>query len=82
MSASEGISDPVEKAVQKFANHPSILKIKGYCQNAGPFVFQNIAPDAVDKEVRNLNPKKATTHKNVPPKILKSNSHVCVEPWT
>ena len=27
--ASEGISDPVEKAVQKFASHPSILKIKG-----------------------------------------------------
>ena len=36
----------------------------------------------MDKEVRNLNPKKATTHKNIPPKILKSNSDVCVEPLT
>ena len=33
-NATEGISDPVEKAVQKFANHPSILKIKGHYQNA------------------------------------------------
>ena len=81
-NASVGISDPVEKAVQKFANHPSILKIKGHYQNAGPFVFQKVTPDAVDKEVRNLNPKKATTHTNIPPKILKSNSDLLVEPLT
>ena len=81
-NATEGISDPDEKAVQKFANHPSILKIKGHYQNAGPFVFQKVTPDAVDKEIRNLNPKKATTHKNIPSKILKSNSDLCVEPLT
>ena len=51
-------------------------------QNAGSFYFRTVTPDAVDKEVRNLNPKKATTHKNIPPKILKSNSDVCVEPLT
>ena len=39
-NTSVGISDPVEKAVQKFAHHPSILKIKGHYQNAGPFVFK------------------------------------------
>ena len=81
-NATEGISDPVEKAVQKFANHPSILKIKGHYQNAGPLVFQKVTPDAVDKEIRNLNPKKATAHKNIPPEILKSNSDLCVEPLT
>ena len=36
----------------------------------------------MDKEVTNLNPKKATTHKNIPPKILKSNSDICVESLT
>ena len=76
------VTDPVENAVKKFSNHPSILKIKGHYQNAGPFVFQKVAPGTVDKEVKNLNPKKATTHKNIPPKILKSNSDVCVEPLT
>ena len=78
----DGVTDPVEKAVKKFSNHPSILKIKSHYQNVGPFVFQKVAPGTVDKEVRNLNPKKATTHKNIPPKILKSNSDVCVEPLT
>ena len=33
----------------------------------------------MDKEVRNLNPKRATTHKIVPPEILKSN-YICIEP--
>ena len=81
-NATEGITDPIDKAVHKFSNHPSILKIKDQYQNAGSFYFQKVTPDAVDKEVRNLNPKKATTHKNIPPKILKSNSDVCVEPLT
>ena len=80
--ATDGITDPVEKAVIKFSNHPSILKIKGHYQTAGPFVFKKVAPDTVDKEVRSLIPKKATTHTNIPPKILKSNSDVCVEPLT
>ena len=81
-NTTEGITDPIDKAVHKFSNHPSILKIKNHYQNAGSFHFQKVTPDAVDKEVRNLNPKKATTHKNVPPKILKSNSDICVEPLT
>ena len=81
-NATDGITDPIDKAVHKFSNHPSILKIKDQYQNAGSFHFQKVTPDAVDKEVRNLNPKKATTHKNIPPKILKSNSDVCVEPLT
>jgi hypothetical protein len=79
-NATEGITDPVEKAVRKFSSHPSILKIKSHFQNAGPFFFQKVNPNAVDKEVWNLNPKKATTHKNIPPKILKSNSDLCTEP--
>ena len=81
-NATDGITDPVQKAIKKFSNHPSILKIKGHYQNAAPFFFQKVAPDTVEKEVRSLNPKKATTHKNIPPKILKSNSDVCVEPLT
>ena len=71
-NTTEGITDPVDKAVYKFSNHPSILKIKDHCQNVGSFHFQKVTPDAVDREVRDLNPKKATTHKNIPPKILKS----------
>ena len=81
-NATEGITDPIDKAVHKFSNHPSILKIKNHYQNAGSFHFQKVTPDALDKEVSDLNPRKATTHKNVPPKILKLNSDICVQPLT
>ena len=78
-NAMEGIADPIDKAVHKFSNHPSILKINEQYQNAGSFYFKKVTPDVVDKEIRNLNPKKATTHKNIPPKFLQSNSDICVE---
>ena len=54
-----------------------------------PSLFQKVAPDTVEKEfifvskeVRSVYPKKATTHKDIPPKILKSNCDVCVEHFT
>ena len=62
-NTTEGITYPIDKAVYKFSNHPSILKIKDHCQNVVSFHFQKVAPDAVDIEARDLNPKKATTHK-------------------
>ena len=77
-NATEGITDPMNKVIHKLSNHPSTLKIKDHYQNAGSFHFQKVTPDAMDKEVRNLNPRKATTHENIPPKILKSNSDVYV----
>ena len=81
-NTTEGITDPVDKAIYKFSNHPSILKIKDHCQNVGSFHFQKVTPDTVDREVRGLNPEKTTTHKNIQPKIHKSNSDVRVEPLT
>ena len=38
----------------------------------------NIVESGFDKEVRNFNPKKVSTHKNISPKIHKSNSGVHV----
>ena len=39
ISDTEGISDPIEKSVQKYSNHPSILKIKSHFLNVEFFVF-------------------------------------------
>ena len=41
-NATDGITDPIEKAVIKLSNHHSILKIKGHYQTAGPFVFKKL----------------------------------------
>ena len=36
----------------------------------------------MEKEIKLLNIKKATTFKNIPPKLLKSNAHSCSETLT
>ena len=66
------ITDSGEKAVKKFSNHPSILKVKDYGENAGRFAFQKVVPDAVYTVVTNSNPKKATTQKMFLPKSFNS----------
>ena len=81
-NATKQITDPFKKAVRKISNHPSILKINGHYHNAGPFAFQKVDSDTIDKGDRNVNPKITTTDKNIPPKTLKSISDVCVEHLT
>ena len=38
----EGLSDPVFAAINKFSNHPSIMKIKDTCQRSGSFSFRTL----------------------------------------
>ena len=77
ISSTEGAPDPIEKARLKYSNHPSIRKIRNFVQNADPFKFQKVSLEQMDNEIRRLNPKKVTTFKNIPAKVLKSNSDVC-----
>ena len=77
ISSTEGASDPIEKAQLKYSNHPSIKKIHTFVRNAHPFKFQKVSLEQVNNEIRRLNTKKATTFKNIPAKVLKSNSDVC-----
>ena len=62
----------------KFESHPSISLIKNKITNGNNFKFEPVSLSDIELEIRLLNPKKATTHKNIPPKILKSSSDVTV----
>ena len=44
------------------------------------FTFNPVSLEEMETEIKRLNPKKATNFKNIPPKILKNNSHICSEP--
>ena len=74
----ENISDPVQRAIVKFESHPSISLIKNKITNRNNFKFEPVSLSDIELEIRLLNPKKATTHKNIPPKILKSSSEATV----
>ena len=74
----KNISDLVERAIVKFESHPSISLIKNKITNRNNFKFEPVSLSDIELEIRLFNPKKATTHKNIPPKILKSSSKATI----
>ena len=74
---SNDITDPVNKAIDKFKNHPSILLIQCKVANDSTFSFNEACLPDIEKELRSLNPNKAYTFKNIPPKILKESRECC-----
>ena len=53
-------------AIKKYEKHPSILKMKKITKTKETFNFLNITEKDISVIVKNLNPSKATTHKNIP----------------
>ena len=54
--------------------HPSILLIKNKIGNEKSFKFEAVSVSDIEKEIKTINPKKATPSGNIPPKILKLSS--------
>ena len=76
----EGIDDPIDAALKKFQSHPSILKIMevvGAKLTSTKFDFKITNVEDIKKELSELNVNKSTTYKNIPAKILKTNSEIC-----
>ena len=67
----------IDRAIEKFKNHPSILKINEMVSIGREFDFTNVSNSDVDDQMKKLNTKKASTFKNIPPKILKQNTDIC-----
>ena len=72
--STDGITDPVDKAIDKYKFHPSILLI--HLKNHDIFSFKTVEIGDIEKEINNINPKKATTSNSIPPKIFKKSSKV------
>ena len=73
------MKDPVTRAIEKFKTHPSVLIIKDKIFQGNKFSFIEVSQCEVEKEINNLNVKKATTHQNIPPKVLKTSAMVTAE---
>ena len=68
---------PIESIIKKYQYHPSILMINDKVKIQERFKFSNSNVDMIKHELKYLNPKKATTFKNIPPKLLKNNWDIC-----
>ena len=63
--------DPILKSIEKYSNHPSVLKIKGHYPQTERFSFKPTNLEVVLKEVEHLNESKSAPIDSVPAKVLK-----------
>ena len=64
---------------EDWETHPSFLIIKDKIFQGIKFSFTEVSQSEIEKEIKNLIVKKATTHKNIPPKVLKTSAMVTAE---
>ena len=69
-------TNPLLKAIKKYKNHPSILRIKSSSKHPKVLSFKYFNVEDVQREINNLNSKKATPKGDIPVKILKWNSDI------
>ena len=68
------IDDPISKAIAKYENHPSILRIKNYMKGKDlNFSFELVDKPKISKEINQLNGKKVCQEHDIPVKLIKSN---------
>ena len=75
MSHTDGITDPIFKAVKKYEKHPSIICIKNAHLNK-TFSINVVTLDNIKTEIRRLNPTKSVQETDIPTKIIKENLDV------
>ena len=69
----DGISDPIEIAIQKYSSHPSAKLISSNTKPSHSFPFNFVANSRVSAELRDLKVKKPSPIDSIPSKILKDN---------
>ena len=71
--SSDVSTEPIDKAIDKYKFHPSILLIQKHLKNGDVFSLKTVEIGDIEKEINNINPEKATTN-TIPPKILKTST--------
>ena len=66
----------VERIVNKFKNHPSVIKIKENINVENKFTFCHCTPEDMKNQIKNLNTSKPTIYNNIPAKILVKYSDI------
>ena len=71
------LGDPIDIALEKFKEHPSVKIIKENVPTESLLHFTKISVSEMTKELSTLNSKKAGTFDNVSTKALKISSDIC-----
>ena len=78
VNVSEGL-DPIDSAIEKFKNHPSVKNIKENVPLNSDFTFdfERVNSDRIAKLISELDPKKSDAFKGIPINVLKGSSDLC-----
>ena len=66
----------IDKAVEKYKNHPSIKKIKECFTYSESFNFTQVSVKEVSCQLEKLNPGKSSPVGSIPAKVIKENSDI------
>ena len=66
LNTTDNSQDPIENAIYKYENHPSIILIKKYMEEANSSVFGTVTKEKIEKQVTNLNIRKAIQSNDIP----------------
>ena len=70
------VENRTTRVILKYGNHPSILAIRELKKVQINFCFKKVSLEKTQKEILNLNNKKASQNCNIPTKIIKENSDI------
>ena len=73
----DGLYDPVEIAIKKYENYPSIIAITEKFNLTMRFEFEEVNLEDIEKEILNLNTKEAVLSNSIPAKVLKETFDIC-----
>ena len=76
------ISDPIEKAIQKYKNQPSISIIKKMVSTVdknNKLSFEPITADDISQQIKRLDANKTTQESDIPTKLVKRFDNLIVD---
>ena len=76
-SVTENIKDPVSKAILKYKNHPTILKMQK-CSKNKIFHFEEVNMGEIETKILKLNKTNASQKTDIPTRIIKEIL-ICLE---
>ena len=69
------ISDPIERAIQKYKNHPSISTVG----KNNTFFFEHITADDISQQIKRLDINNVTQESDTPTKLVKHLDNLIID---
>ena len=70
------LRNPIDIALAKFNNHPSIMKIREHVSNPEPISFKTVSVEDIKDVFKKFDVKKGTSFNTIPGKILKEHGSI------